>query len=575
MGWEGLQLNPALVTALEAVGYVSPTEVQSKALIYAAHPVDLIVSSKTGSGKTLTYLVPILNNLANAMSRNALKSVQMSLILLPTRELAIQVQNVLKAVVKQLEILFPGQKVTSCTLAGGFSLDKQQRILSYGPHLVIATVGRLWDVLSSGKSEDLKKVASCSFLVLDEVDRIIDLGQMKELQQVLKYIEDPKSVTLGTNELTEAKEHALSFDEAQKLSRGFQVEKFDPEFDRMFLGRVRKDKSRSAKPKTSSRPQKLRLDQQETPGHRFGLADDEEADLPEDGEEEQDLDGQEESDQHDGLEEGAEDGDEEGMLLEGDEEGFGDEEAGLEEIDGDDELGDAPEDEQPLGDDAFSGMDEEGFSGQEEGEFNGMDEEDLEFDEEEFNNPKNSNSGKKGRKDRDDSEGRKKDKNPIIKAILPPPKYKTNSMRRTFVVSATLGKTFFTSRMMTKKVKSNLKKLMKENPETVPNMKLKEIMKYCAFKNKTKVIDLTSEVLLPETLEIMKVDCPTEDKMLYLSYFARTYRDKTMIVFTNSISSASRVKSLLALAGRFTSYTRHQMRLSALENAPEHPSQET
>lgn len=567
MGWEGLQLNPALVTALEAIGYASPTEVQSKALVYATHPVDLIVSSKTGSGKTLTYLVPILNNLANAMSRNALKSVQMSLILLPTRELAIQVQNVLKAVVKQLELLFPGQKVTSCTLAGGFSLDKQQRILSYGPHLVIATVGRLWDVLSSGKSEDLKKVASCSFLVLDEVDRIIDLGQMKELQQVLKYIEDPKSVTLGTSELTEAKEHALSFDEAQKLSQGFQVEEFDPEFDRIFLGRARKDKSRSAKPKASKRPQKLRPDQQETPGHRFGLAGDEIEDLAEAGEEEEDLDGHEEFDQ--------EDGDEEDMLLAGEEEGFGDEEAGLEEVDGDHELGDAPEDEQPLGDDAFSGMDEEGLSGQEEGEFNGMDEEDLEFDEEEFNNPKNSNSGKKGRKGREDSEGRKKDKNPIIKAILPPPKYKTNSMRRTFVVSATLGKTFFTSRMMTKKVKSNLKKLMKENPETVPNMKLKEIMKYIAFKNKTKVVDLTSEVLLPETLEIMKVDCPTEDKMLYLSYFARTYRDKTMIVFTNSISSASRVKSLLALAGRFASYTRHQVRLSALQDASEHPSQET
>lgn len=571
MGWEGLQLNPALVTALEAIGYVSPTEVQSKALIYAAHPVDLIVSSKTGSGKTLTYLVPILNNIASAMSRDALKSVQMSLILLPTRELAIQVQNVLKAVVKQLEILFPGQKVTSCTLAGGFSLDKQQRILSYGPHLVIATVGRLWDLLSSGKSEDLKKVASCSFLVLDEVDRIIDLGQMKELQQVLKYIEDPKSVTLGTSELTEAKEHALSFDEAQKLSRGFQVEKFDPEFDRAFLGRVRKDPSRSAKPKASKRPLKLRPDQQETPGHRFGLDDDEEPEPSEDHAEEADLDGHEEFDEDlDEEQVGLEDGEEEA-----EEESLGDQEAGLEEFDADAELGDAPDDELPLGDDVFSGMDEEGFSGQEEDEFNGMDEEDIEFDEEEFNNPKSSHTGKKGRKDRGDSEGKKKDQNPIIKAILPPPKYKTNSMRRTFVVSATLGKTFFTSRMMTKKVKSNLKKLMKENPETVPNMKLKEIMKYIAFKNKTKVIDLTSDVLLPETLEIMKVDCPTEDKMLYLSYFARTYRDKTMIVFTNSISSASRVKSLLALAGSSTTYPRHQVRLSALENAPKHPGQET
>lgn len=128
------------------------------------------------------------------------------------------------------------------------------------------------------------------------------------------------------------------------------------------------------------------------------------------------------------------------------------------------------------------------------------------------------------------------------------PKYKTNQSRRTFVVSATLGKAFFTSRMMTKKVKSDLKKILKENPETVPNMKLKEIMKYVSFKNKTKVIDMTQEVLLPESLEVLKVDCLKEDKMLYLYYFATLYKDKTMIIFTNSISSSSRIKSLLNLA---------------------------
>ena len=168
-----------------------------------------------------------------------------------------------------------------------------------------------------------------------------------------------------------------------------------------------------------------------------------------------------------------------------------------------------------------------------------------------------------------------KEKDSIIKAIQPPVKYKTNQMRRTFVVSATLGKTFFTSRMMTKKVKSNLKKLMKDNPETVPNMKLKEIMRYIAFKHKTKVIDLTTEILLPETLEIMKVDCPTEDKMLYLSYFARSYKSKTMIVFTNSISSASRIKSLLALAGSIDVTLRHKLWLFALQNVTEYQSQET
>lgn len=129
-------------------------------------------------------------------------------------------------------------------------------------------------------------------------------------------------------------------------------------------------------------------------------------------------------------------------------------------------------------------------------------------------------------------------------------KHKSNPNRRTFVISATLGKAFFTSRMMTKKVKSDLKKLMKENPETLPNMKLNEIMKHISFKLKTKIVDMTQDSLLPETLEVLKVDCLKEEKMLYLYYFVNLYKDKTMIIFTNSISSSSRIKSLLSLASK-------------------------
>jgi len=126
---------------------------------------------------------------------------------------------------------------------------------------------------------------------------------------------------------------------------------------------------------------------------------------------------------------------------------------------------------------------------------------------------------------------------------------KSNQQRRTFVVSATLGKSFFSSRMMTKKVKNDLKKVLKENPETTPNMKLKEIMKHVQFKHKTKVIDMTQDLLLPDSLEILKVDVPKEEKMLYLYYFVNLYKDKSIIIFTNSINSSARIKSLLALAG--------------------------
>ena len=115
----------------------------------------------------------------------------MSLILLPTRELAIQVETVLKKVIDQLRASYPDTKIRTCTIAGGFSEEKQLRVLASHPKVVVGTVGRIWDLLKNDKSEDLKAIATVNYLILDEIDRIIDLGQMEELQQVLRYIENP------------------------------------------------------------------------------------------------------------------------------------------------------------------------------------------------------------------------------------------------------------------------------------------------------------------------------------------------------------------------------------------------
>lgn len=172
-------------------GFASPTEIQEKALTYAIHPVDLIVAAKTGSGKTLTYLVPILNSICNSIDKGTFDDLQMSLILLPTRELAIQVESVLKRVIDQLRSVYPETRIRTCTIAGGFSEEKQIRLLSSMPKVVVATVGRIWDLLQHGKSEVLRDIAAINFLILDEIDRIIDLGQMKELQNILRYIENP------------------------------------------------------------------------------------------------------------------------------------------------------------------------------------------------------------------------------------------------------------------------------------------------------------------------------------------------------------------------------------------------
>lgn len=115
----------------------------------------------------------------------------MSLILLPTRELAVQVESVLKVIIGHLRVPYPDARIKTCTISGGFSEEKQIRVLGLKPKLVIGTIGRIWDLLQNGKSEEIKSISSVNFLILDEIDRIIDLGQMKELVNVLRYIENP------------------------------------------------------------------------------------------------------------------------------------------------------------------------------------------------------------------------------------------------------------------------------------------------------------------------------------------------------------------------------------------------
>lgn len=113
-----------------------------------------------------------------------------NLILLPTRELAVQVETVLKNLLKALESVYE-KKITTCTISGGFAAEKQIRILEKKPKIIVATIGRLWDLLQNHKSEAIRDLAGINYLVLDEIDRIIDLGQMKELEGVLKFIENP------------------------------------------------------------------------------------------------------------------------------------------------------------------------------------------------------------------------------------------------------------------------------------------------------------------------------------------------------------------------------------------------
>lgn len=128
-------------------------------------------------------------------------------------------------------------------------------------------------------------------------------------------------------------------------------------------------------------------------------------------------------------------------------------------------------------------------------------------------------------------------------------KIATNKNRRTFVVSATLGKSFYSSRLMNKTTKKKMKKLLKENPEVTPNMKINEILHKIKFKNKTKIIDETQDAILPANLELMKMDSAKEEKNLNLYHFVKIHPKTPMIIFCNSINSVKRTQAFLTAAG--------------------------
>ena len=169
-GFAALGLAPAVVANLNQLGYVAMTPIQAAALPPALAGRDLIAQARTGSGKTAAYGLPLLTRL-----QPATLTVQ-ALVLCPTRELAEQVTQELRRLgrfVDNLKIL---------CLCGGSPLAPQADSLEHGVHVVVGTPGRLLDHLERG-SLDLARVAT---LVLDEADRMLDMGFFDAIAQVVE-----------------------------------------------------------------------------------------------------------------------------------------------------------------------------------------------------------------------------------------------------------------------------------------------------------------------------------------------------------------------------------------------------
>ena len=176
MSFSDLGLAPELLKAIEDQGYTEPTPVQAKAIPPILLGQDVMAAAQTGTGKTASFTLPMLHKLkefANTSVSPARHPVR-ALILTPTRELAAQVQESVKTYSKHLA-------VRSAVVYGGVHIDPQIAELRAGVEILVATPGRLLDHLQQ-KTVNLSQV---QFLVLDEADRMLDMGFLPDIKRIL------------------------------------------------------------------------------------------------------------------------------------------------------------------------------------------------------------------------------------------------------------------------------------------------------------------------------------------------------------------------------------------------------
>ncbi len=170
------KISESLKARLHAAGFKTPTPVQAKAIPPALEGADILATASTGTGKTLSFLIPMIERMdaTSVPSTKGKRNPIRALILLPTRELAMQV---LEAYAK----LVPGVRNDAVLVCGGLSENNQLDQLDRGPRLVVATPGRLEDFLRR-RSVNL---GSVEMLVLDEVDRMLDMGFLPAIKRIV------------------------------------------------------------------------------------------------------------------------------------------------------------------------------------------------------------------------------------------------------------------------------------------------------------------------------------------------------------------------------------------------------
>ncbi|MBK8784807.1 MAG: DEAD/DEAH box helicase [Anaerolineales bacterium] len=173
MNFTQFNLDPRLMVGIKKSGYDVATPIQEAAMPAALRGRDIIGTAQTGTGKTAAFVLPILNALLSGGQRN----VPRALIVAPTRELAEQINDVVK-------VLATGTKIKSVTIYGGVGANPQIQALRNGAEILIACPGRLLDLINQGYA----KMGNIEILVLDEADRMFDMGFLPDVRRIVKAV---------------------------------------------------------------------------------------------------------------------------------------------------------------------------------------------------------------------------------------------------------------------------------------------------------------------------------------------------------------------------------------------------
>ena len=184
LDFDMLGLAPALKTALDRAGFSEPTPIQNQAIPLALEGHDVMGLAQTGTGKTLAFGLPLIDHLLAQPGKPAPKTAK-ALILAPTRELVNQIAESLK-------VLTNKTKLRVSTVVGGQSIGKQIKFLSFGTDILVATPGRLMDLMDR-RAVDLGQVRH---LVLDEADQMLDMGFIHALRKIAPRLGTPRQTML-------------------------------------------------------------------------------------------------------------------------------------------------------------------------------------------------------------------------------------------------------------------------------------------------------------------------------------------------------------------------------------------